>query len=79
MKTLILSLLSLYKKTISPLIYKLLGHGCRYSPTCAEYSKEAIERYGVARGGVLTTRRLLSCHPLSQRPFFDPVPPNLST
>jgi len=47
---------------------------CRYSPTCSAYAQEALEKHGLFRGSVLTFRRLLSCHPFSKRPFFDPVP-----
>lgn len=47
---------------------------CRFEPTCSQYAKTAIDQYGLARGAVLATKRLLSCHPFSKRPLFDPVP-----
>jgi uncharacterized protein len=69
MKGLVLSVLRFYKRTISP----GLPPACRYTPTCSEYAMEAVERHGVMRGGLLATKRLLSCHPFS-RGGYDPVP-----
>ncbi len=69
MKSLVLSLLRLYKAKISP----QLPPGCRYTPTCSEYAIEAIERRGVIMGGLLATKRVLSCNPFS-RGGYDPVP-----
>ncbi|MCR4324698.1 MAG: membrane protein insertion efficiency factor YidD [Candidatus Curtissbacteria bacterium] len=46
---------------------------CRYSPTCSQYALEAIEKYGLLRGGAKAIMRILSCHPLSKRPYIDPV------
>lgn len=57
-----------YKWAISP----MLGPACRYVPTCSEYAMEAVERYGVVRGGVKAIGRLLRCHPLAKG-GFDPV------
>jgi putative membrane protein insertion efficiency factor len=47
---------------------------CRYWPTCSEYALEALEEHGALRGGWLTVRRLLRCHPLSRRSGVDLVP-----
>ena len=75
--------LHLYKRWISPPLHAALGvfgivpAGCRYQPTCSEYAREALDKYGPARGGWLALRRLLRCHPLAPRPgggTFDPVP-----
>ncbi|MBQ4585441.1 MAG: membrane protein insertion efficiency factor YidD [Clostridia bacterium] len=61
--------LRVYKKFISP----LLPPACRFTPTCSEYAIEAIEKFGVIRGGVLASWRLLRCNPWSKG-GYDPVP-----
>jgi uncharacterized protein len=63
-----LVILRFYKRWISP----MLPSACRFHPTCSEYMMDAIERYGVARGVWLGTKRLLKCHPFHQG-GFDPV------
>ena len=62
MKSLALGLLRVYKQWISP----AFPPSCRYVPTCSEYAMEAVERYGVARGGTMAAWRLLRCHPLAK-------------
>ena len=57
-----------YKFLISP----LLGHSCRYLPTCSEYSIEALKKFGLIKGTFLSIKRILSCHPWSKG-GFDPV------
>ena len=52
-------LLRLYKRFLSP----LMPAACRYHPTCSEYMREAVEKYGVRRGGWLGIKRLARCHP----------------
>jgi putative membrane protein insertion efficiency factor len=46
---------------------------CRFTPSCSTYALEAVERYGVVRGGWLGIRRLVRCHPFGGR-GHDPVP-----
>ncbi|WP_084186893.1 membrane protein insertion efficiency factor YidD [Andreprevotia chitinilytica] len=58
-----------YQLGISP----LLGPRCRYTPSCSQYAVEAIGKYGAARGGWLTIRRLCRCHPWGGC-GHDPVP-----
>jgi len=69
MKTLALWMLRTYKRWISP----LFPPSCRYVPTCSEYALEAVERFGMLRGGWLAARRLLRCHPFVKG-GYDPVP-----
>lgn len=48
-----------YRYLLSPWI----GNQCRFYPTCSYYAEEAINRFGLAKGGYLTLRRLIKCHP----------------
>ena len=58
-----------YQYTISP----ILGPKCRYLPTCSNYALEAIYKHGVLKGGLLTLKRISSCHPWGKS-GHDPVP-----
>lgn len=69
MRPLIIALLRLYKRAISP----LLPPACRFYPTCSEYTVEAVARYGAARGLWLGLKRLSRCHPFHAG-GLDPVP-----
>lgn len=60
--------LDIYGKTLSP----YMPGGCRFTPSCSHYSREAIEKYGVSKGLYLSARRLLRCHPLNPG-GYDPV------
>ena len=70
MKRLLISGIKFYQKQISP----SLPARCRYIPTCSQYAKEAIEKYGAVKGSVLATRRICRCHPFSKHDIYDPVP-----
>jgi putative membrane protein insertion efficiency factor len=69
MKKAVLFLIRGYKTTLSP----LLGHHCRFYPTCSAYTYEAIQKYGLLKGILLGTKRLLRCHPFHPG-GVDPVP-----
>lgn len=65
----LIALVRLYQYHLSP----LLPGACRYSPTCSEYGLLALRRHGAFRGGWLTLKRVLSCHPWGGH-GHDPVP-----
>ncbi|MGQ9502172.1 MAG: membrane protein insertion efficiency factor YidD [Anaerolineae bacterium] len=69
MKYVVLALIRLYQRFISP----CLPPSCRFEPSCSQYGYQAIERYGVLRGGWLTLKRIARCHPFHPG-GYDPVP-----
>jgi uncharacterized protein len=68
-KRVVLGLLTFYRRIISP----ALPPSCRFVPSCSEYMYQAVEKYGVARGVWMGTRRILRCHPFHPG-GYDPVP-----
>ena len=71
-KFILIKIIKFYKLFISP----YLGNNCRYMPTCSEYFMESLEEYGVLKGSLKGTKRILSCHPirfLGGGEGFDPV------
>ena len=64
----LIKLIKFYQYLLSPLI----GHSCRYLPTCSEYSIEALKTFGFLKGLSLSLKRILSCHPWGNS-GFDPV------
>lgn len=69
MKRLLLRLIVFYQRQISP----HTPASCRYTPTCSEYTRVAVERYGALKGGWMGFRRILRCNPLFKG-GYDPVP-----
>ena len=67
-KNIVISWINLYKYLISP----LLGNNCRYLPTCSEYTKESIIKYGVVKGFWLGLKRIVKCHPWGKG-GYDPI------
>ena len=75
MKSVLLGLIRFYQRHISP----GLPPRCRFRPTCSQYAVEAIERFGLWRGGFMAFRRFLRCHPFYRGPIYDPVPEKAPT
>ena len=71
MKKIILKLINLYQ--ITPLSSHKM---CRFNPTCSEYAKQAITKYGVLKGLFLSIKRILKCHPFGKY-GYDPVKENI--
>lgn len=68
MKKILLFLIEKYQKHIS----KYLGRNCKYYPTCSEYTKQAIEKYGVMKGSFYGIKRIIRCNPFSKG-GYDPL------
>lgn len=73
MKKLLLTIIKVYKTALSPTLQTLFGRGCRFNPSCSEYSYKAIEKHGTKKGLILSIRRVGKCHPFSPG-GLDPVP-----
>jgi len=71
MKKISLYFLKLYKKYISPL-FGAVGIHCKYYPTCSEYARQAIEKYGFVKGFFYSIKRILKCNPFSKG-GYDPL------
>ena len=69
MRRLAIRVIRLYQRTLS----RILPPTCRFTPTCSEYAVQALERFGVIKGGWLAVRRICRCHPFSAG-GYDPVP-----
>ncbi|MBV6494712.1 MAG: putative membrane protein insertion efficiency factor [Turneriella sp.] len=63
-----ISLIRFYQKYISP----LSGPTCHYVPTCSAYTAEAVQKYGLFKGIVMGTDRLIRCHPMQREYPLDP-------
>ena len=68
MRKIIIFLIKFYQKAISP----FLGRRCRFHPTCSEYTKQAVEKYGALKGLYLGLIRILKCHPF-HKGGYDPL------
>ena len=64
-----LLLIRFYQRFLRP----LMPPSCIYEPGCSTYMYQAIEKYGILKGGWLGTKRILRCHPWAQG-GYDPVP-----
>jgi putative membrane protein insertion efficiency factor len=71
-KRALLTMIGFYQRHISP----ALPPSCRFLPTCSEYARQAVEKYGAAKGSLLAAKRLSRCHPFHKQKSieYDPVP-----
>ena len=65
----VLGLIRAYQVVFSP----MYAGSCRFVPSCSQYAREAVEKFGAVRGSWLAVRRLMRCHPLGSS-GIDPVP-----
>ena len=63
-----IALIKVYRRFVSP----MLPSACRFTPSCSLYTLQAIEKYGLLKGGFMGARRLVRCHPFSEG-GYDPV------
>ena len=70
MKKIFILLIRFYQKFLSPLKWRT---HCIYTPTCSEYAVQAISKYGIIKGILLSVWRILRCNPFSKG-GYDPVP-----
>jgi len=68
MRNIFVLLIKGYKKVISP----LLPPSCRFYPTCSEYSIQALEKYGIVKGGAKSIWRIIRCNPFNKG-GYDPI------
>lgn len=68
MKEFLVFLVRFYRKNISPLKRPC----CRFYPSCSQYTLEALEKYGVLKGGFMAIKRILRCNPFNKG-GYDPV------
>jgi putative membrane protein insertion efficiency factor len=76
LRRLVLAMIRLYQATISPDHGWWAGaslHGCRFHPSCSQYTYTAVERYGIIKGTYLGSKRILRCNPFTDG-GYDPVP-----
>lgn len=69
-------LVIVYQRLLSPLLHAIggPGAGCRFSPSCSDYARDALRTHGAIRGSWLALRRIARCHPWHPG-GHDPVPP----
>ncbi len=71
MKKILIFLIEFYKKNISQWL-ETKNVRCKYYPTCSEYAKQALNKYGTVKGGILAIKRILKCNPFSKG-GYDPL------
>ena len=65
----ILLIIKIYQTVLSP----ILPSTCRYSPTCSEYTKQSLIKFGLIKGGMISVKRIIKCNPWGGN-GYDPIP-----
>lgn len=71
LKKILIKLINFYQKNIS-VYFKKNGINCKFYPTCSEYTKQAIEKYGGIKGSIKGIKRIIKCNPFSKG-GYDPL------
>ena len=66
----IIAFIKIYQTLISP----FFPASCKFSPTCSEYAKLSLKKYGLFKGLKLSLKRIMKCHPIGKDSGYDPVP-----
>ena len=69
---LLMLIIRVYQRLLSPLLVAAFGPACRFEPSCSVYARDAIAEYGIIRGGAMAIWRIARCNPLGGH-GFDPV------
>ena len=67
-----LGLIFLYQRLVSPVLVVVFRSGCRFHPTCSEFARQALLRYGLWRGFLMSIGRLSRCHPFHPGGYDPP-------
>ena len=65
----ILLIIKIYQTVLSP----ILPSTCKYSPTCSEYTKQSLIKFGLIKGGMISIKRIIKCNPWGGN-GYDPIP-----
>jgi len=68
-----IGLVRFYQIAISPALVAITGPSCRFTPSCSQYTLEALQKHGAFRGSWYALRRVVRCQPFSKG-GYDPVP-----
>lgn len=72
MKNILIFIVKVYKQAVSPHAERLFGNACRFTPSCSEYTIEALEKFGAMKGLIMGLSRLAKCHPFGGF-GYDPI------
>ena len=69
-KKFLIGIIKIYKKYFSQTLAAIIPGGCRYNPTCSEYSILVLEKHGILKGGLMSIWRIINCNPFGR---FSPT------
>lgn len=72
MKSFLIYILKKYKRVVSPVAQAVFGSACRFTPSCSEYTIDALGKYGALKGTIMGVKRVFRCHPFGGF-GYDPV------